>query len=149
MPEQAAGVTAPQISMTVRVVSGVVVVASGGRSPTDEEWANFMEVLDQAPNANVLVVAGKRRVGPAQRAALRDRLTKNSRQLALVTSSTMARGVGIALSWFTDRVRVFGPADFQEAVGHVGMDPASLDAVIALVKETRSRIPDIPVLPGE
>lgn len=132
-------------SMFFERVGDVVLVASGGQASSDEEWSRFLAMLDDA-GGNILVIAGKRRPSPEQRGQLRDRLA-GGRYLALVTGSTLSKGVGIALSWFTKRVRVFDPEALASAMEHVGLGAEHAAEVRSFIDDARGALPDLPDLP--
>ena len=116
-----------------------VTLALHGRSfPTDEEWAEFIalvrRVFDEVGWSTEKVVGIAVTDGGAPTARHRLQLREmfaghEAARAALLTTSRLARGIGIAVSLFLPRVRIFAPRDVGAAARHLGLRDDELDGL--------------------
>lgn len=119
-------------TMEHQIVEGVMVMNHTEQNPSDGEWEAMMnEVkafsggLSDMPSL-VRTLGG----GPSlkQRARIAEVFNKNAK-VAIITSSKVARSVGVAVSWFMPHVRTFELSAVDEALAHLKLTPKQEQAV--------------------
>jgi hypothetical protein len=103
-------------------------------SPTDEEWAEYMQAL---AIAMVALKGDKRGIrgmsisdGGGPNAKQREEINEFMRQftggrgtISIVTANPFVRGIIKALSWFNPQARGFSPDQMTEAIDYLGLTP--------------------------
>ena len=117
-------------TMGFRREGRLLVIVHGPRSPTDLEWATFLkEMQTYGPRQHLRVVTYSYGGGPdgKQRKAAtdldRDPARHDYVMVALLTSSTIMRSMGPALSWFLRNMKIFGLNADAEAFHFLGLTP--------------------------
>ena len=110
-------------NMLMSTVDRVLLVAHGEQPPTDEEWAAFMSGFANHGVDDALVLVWTEGAAPnvSQRRELTDLLAGRAVPIAVLSSSTLVRGVATAISWFNRKVRVFAPHDADAAITFLGV----------------------------
>lgn len=118
-------------TMSFRREGRVLVIVHGRHSPTDLEWATFLkEMQTYGARQQLRVVTYSYGGGPdgKQRKIATDLNKDPARHdyvmVALLTSSSIMRGMGAALSWFLRNLKVFGLDGDVEAFKYLGLTPA-------------------------
>jgi hypothetical protein len=104
---------------------GLMLLAHTTRPPNDAEWdPYFRELVKHDPKLlrNLVFTDGGAPSG-AQRKQVNDFLNGQASTAAVVTMSTMVRGVVTALSWFNAQVKAYSPNDLGGALQHLGVRP--------------------------
>ncbi|MCA9607977.1 MAG: hypothetical protein KC619_20345 [Myxococcales bacterium] len=110
--------------MSWRRLGRVYVAVHGDRSPSDAEWAAYLAGVDRSiplETQRVLVVSAGGAPSSAQRKRMVDAMDGAQVPVAIVTTSLLTRGVGVAIRWFNPCVEVFGPSQLQGALDHLGL----------------------------
>jgi hypothetical protein len=104
--------------------------------PTPEEWAHYVrdiQALGPLVGQKVLV----RSYGGGPDSAMRKRLIEvlgtQANKTALLTSSPVMRGIGIAVGWFNRLLRVFGLNDLEAAFAYLELTSAEQQKVLEKV----------------
>ena len=101
-----------------------VLVAFGSRPPDDDEWKGYTEFLRNLNGiiGRALIMSRGGTLESHRRKevdAILDARWKRDRRLAVVTNSTVARGVVKALSLIDPTYRAFAPADMDAALTYL------------------------------
>ncbi len=112
---------------------GVVVVVHAPGEPTDAEFGDFLADVRAASVRGIVVMAPKAKLSPKQRKDIQKWFQQSGARGAVLTDSTVTRGVVTALGWFKVPIRAFAPSDHLGAFDYVGVMPerrAELEQVI-------------------
>jgi hypothetical protein len=121
-------------------VGEVFVGVLGFETPTNRDWQRWMDLLEGALRENVtilrLIVTDGGGPTASQRAALERISSEAQTRAALITPSTLARGIFTAVSWFHPKntMAAFRPGQLDEALRFLGVGAekkAELDRIIA------------------
>lgn len=110
-------------SLATRGLGNYVVFVHGTLAPPQAEWNMVLDLFRNHPNltaARTLVYTEGAAPSAAQRADLNAVLGKVKMPTAVMTSSTISRAAGTALSWLNPGFRVFAATDFDGAFDHLG-----------------------------
>jgi hypothetical protein len=132
--------------MAMRVVDDVLVFVHTEQTPDDVEWAQCLDlqnlVQDRA-KFKVLIFSAGAAINAKQRAELKERFGAHRPPTALLTSSSVTRGVGTAIGWFNPNFKVFGPHALEEALDHLQLKgPGRIRAAAALLELKRELFGD-------
>lgn len=115
--------------MRTEIVDGVLLVVHGHEPPTDEEWEAYLGqvklvVATGRPRAIAVTEGGAPSL--SQRTQL-NRILRGTRAVgAVVSESSLVRGIVTALSWFNRGVRSFSPDALDDACAHLGLSDAQV-----------------------
>jgi len=107
----------------------VYLYVSSKRPPTDPDWNEYLawlrETAKETPvRTELLSIVYDRSTGPnaSQRKQLTDATVNWKLRVAVVTPSTVARGVVTAMNWFKkDAYEAFPPEEFDRAIKFLGV----------------------------
>lgn len=125
------------------------------KTPSDEEWDEYLCVLSEAAETLQGNSRGLRALsisdggGPSARQRHRlkifmQRHTEGRNLVAVVTSDAIVRGIVKALNWFNPQTRAFAPHELPAAISYLqltpqlrqALDPALRDALLAYPVES-------------
>ena len=125
-------------------VGDLAIMIAGPKPPLDMEWDRYVDFLEAmgtpGPSSRTLAItAGGAPTNP-QRARLEKRIgaRRKGSKLAVVTSSTFARGVLNGWALVRPGYRAFAPEKLDEALRFLDVSPQSAREVEALVRELRA-----------
>lgn len=124
--------------MSWRRIGRLVVTVHTDAAPDDEEWAGYVALVrDRLPpeTHRVLVVSAGGGPNIKQRKMMVDALNGSRVPVAILSSSLVMRGTGIAISWFNPSLKVFGPEAFDAAVEHLGLTPSERVESARVIRE--------------
>ena len=128
--------------MAAKVVGNYCLFVHTDAPPTDEEWSLVLEfyrgVADLGALRTLVFTEGAA-PNAAQRARLKTATHGAKIPIAVLTSSTIARGAGIAIGWFNPLFRVFAPDEIERAMDH--LDAANGDR--ELLKRTLGELKEM------
>lgn len=106
--------------------------------PTDEEWERWLEHFRGRADGRALVESFEG-AGPnaKQRKALAEGARGVALRAAIMTDSTVARGIVTALSWLGIPQRAFLPGNFQQAGDFLGLTKDELAQAVDEVHRLR------------
>lgn len=124
-------------TVLVRVLEGDIVVAVYGESsPLDEEWKEYLAVLEPLSDSYRMVIFSAGGSPSTMQRRDLEAVTRNHKsRVAVVTSSRTARGVVTAISWFDREIKAFAPSKHQEAFAYLELGPDDIDAVLRAVRD--------------
>jgi len=121
----------------------LVVTAHTAAVPDDKEWGDYLAQVDAylpLSGQRILVVsAGGGPNGP-QRKGMTDALGGVKVPVAILTSSMMMRGAGIAVSWFNPSLKVFGPDGLDSALDYLELTPWEHTESIRVLNELQAQL---------
>ncbi|MCK6592642.1 MAG: hypothetical protein L6Q76_34230 [Polyangiaceae bacterium] len=130
--------------LTFQVVRGCMVVVQTAEAPTEEDSAAYLKALipyvDAVSALKVLVVTEGGAPGPAMRQQI-DRIVhphKSRTKFAIVTSSTFARGVLVAIRAINPFYRGFSPNDLEGALRYLEVPAFHVADVVRSVNALRA-----------
>lgn len=108
-------------------------------SPRDEEWNDFLKLLeaqgDNVDKLRLLVVTDGGGPNSAQRTRLETALKGRSVRVAIVTDSAKSRFIASAVSLFNRDHRGFSKAEMSAAYAHLMLTPQECRLVEAALRE--------------
>ncbi|MFZ5890585.1 MAG: hypothetical protein ACOY0T_05900 [Myxococcota bacterium] len=113
--------------MDYRLIDGIFIVVHAARSPSDLEWASFVnELRTTSAHHHRAAIGYSYGGGPdgKQRGMLKEFMKVENRKnvpVALLTNSVMVRGLGVALSWLVRTIKVFPLSGEQAAFEFLGL----------------------------
>lgn len=123
------------MTMNVAAIGRLAVAVHDKAPPTDDEWAQWIEVCARVAlrdDAVALAIAnGGGGPNARQRGQLSERLKARPMKAAVMTNSSVERGIVTVLNWLGLKTRAFQLSQFEEAVGYLGL---SDDESVALQK---------------
>lgn len=130
--------------MAYRVVHGVFCVVHSAANPTEEEWKAYLDyyLAHERQCTRTLVVTQGGGPNAKQRGDTAKVIQSSPTRVAIVTTSTLVRGIATALSWFNKRVQSFGPAEMDAALRHLDVTEANAKLVNAELKKLQATITD-------
>lgn len=102
----------------------LVVTVHTAAVPSDEDWNAYMAQVDAylpLEDQRVLVVSAGGGPNGKQRKMMVDALNGARVPVAIITTSLLMRGAGVAVSWFNPSLKVLGPEDLDAAVEYLGL----------------------------
>ena len=134
--------------MRFGTVEGVLVVVHTSVDPSDEEWTSQCQTVEKhgAELSAVLVYSEGGGPSTKQRSQMRHALGERTAPLtAIMTSSTVVRGIITSLNWFLDnRLSAFEPSELNRALAYIGFAEPS-PARDALVRCLNDRAQELGV----
>jgi hypothetical protein len=132
--------TAPKRTLVNRKAGPSLVVSRETfDSPRDEEWNEFLKLLeeegDNVEKLRLLVVTDGGGPNSAQRTRLEGMLKGRSVRVAIVTDSAKSRFIASAISLFNRDHRGFSRAEIQAAYAHLMLTPQERRLVEAALIE--------------
>lgn len=124
-------------NMGSRIAGQLIVALHGANAPTGPEWEAHLALLGSAARAargslepyRCLVVSDGGMPDSAQRQAstrVIDAANGSRMPVAIVTTSTLVRGIVTAGHWFGLRMQAFAPAELAAASSYLEIEPADL-----------------------
>jgi hypothetical protein len=129
--------------MHVRVSGRFIVFVHGIENPSDEDWNGAMRLLGgllEHPNPGCLVFTLGAAPNAAQRARLKQVTGDRTLRIALLTPSSTARTVGVAIRWFNPEFRAFEPNALDAALDHLGASADERRRVRQLLGELKGEL---------
>lgn len=135
----------PADTMAWRNEGRLAIVVHGPRSPSNLEWARYLNDFRQTP-ADVRVLVYSVGGGPdgAQRAELTEILKHRQMPAVILTRSTIIRAVGAALSWFNRSLKIVAYDAHDAAFSHLGLSADERVRAIELRRELEAVVGSAP-----
>lgn len=128
--------------MAYRVVHGVFCVVHGATNPTDEEWEAYLKyyLANERQCARTLVVTQGGGPSAKQRGDTAKVIQSSPTRVAIVSTSTLVRGIATALSWFNKRVQAFSGNEMDAALKYLEVPQANTIPLLAELKKLQVTI---------
>lgn len=140
-------------TMAFGKVDEFIVIVHGDSSPSDEEWAPWIEYnrrhFAEGGMVKLLIVTDGGAPSATQRQLTNETLAEffleNPKAVrgAIVTASTFVRGVVTALSWFNPGYTAFSPERMDDALKYLEVPPDRRPDVLALIKSLKAQLPTV------
>jgi hypothetical protein len=105
------------------VHEGVAVVVHAPGEPTDAAFDEWLSDMRAATIRGLVVVAPHAKLSAKQRKQVQHWFLQSKARGAVITNSTVARGVVTAISWFKVPIRAFAPGDLTSAFEYASVAP--------------------------
>lgn len=123
-------------NLETRRLGRVVVVRQNAEPPSDQEWAQFLEILREGradfERLRVLVLTEGGGPNAAQRESLARTLAGKTVRVAIVTDSIAVRFTVTVIALFHKDIRSFLTSELRKAHAHLGLQ---LEEVVAVERE--------------
>ena len=133
-------------TMAWRTEGRLNVVVHSSASPTNLEWARFLNDIRPHADGTLRVLVVSHGGGPdgAQRRALAETFPNRDRRMpvAVVTASVLVRGIVAAVHWFNPHIKAFGMDQMPEACRFLDLTPEERALVISLRAELERKLAD-------
>jgi hypothetical protein len=134
-----------------RLVDNVVVVVHTSLPPSNEEWNSYMQTVVAAGRAHSgdlmrcrqLVMTDGGGPNSAQRAAAQKtaaQVNGEAMPVAVVSSSTLVRGIVTAFNWFNMNMKVFSPVDVRAAFDFLRVKESTVQAIWAALDSIQDEL---------
>jgi hypothetical protein len=132
-------------TMAWRTEGRINVAIHGTRSPTDLEWATYLnETRPHVGRPDLCLVVLSRGGSPdgKQRTLLASSIPKGTRKppVALLTDNAIARGVIAAMRLFNPQMKAFATLDLDGAARYLGLTRAERERVEKVLVELESEL---------
>ncbi len=134
-------------SMVFKIVGNVHIVIHGTSEPHDEDWRLYMSAVRGEEQKATGFVKMRTLVfsaggGPTakHRKEINEFLGGRTSPVAIVTSSTIMRGVVTALQWFNPLVRAFSPDNVVAAMQFLGVSEGEAHVVWTEAKRLQTSL---------
>jgi hypothetical protein len=122
----------------------LLVSYQGPRNPSDEEWESYIEVLarlHQVPNGyRYFTISEGGHPSGSQQARVKAVVNGLNPAVAIVSGSIAIRFVGSVLALVNRKVQCFRPDELDEAYAHIGLAPADVPRLEAVVGRLRAQV---------
>ncbi len=132
-------------TMAYRLVGEISLLVHSTRAPSDHEYDGYLEFIATLPpqiRRSMVVTPGP---GPnARQRAKTNEVLKARKQMdakvAVVTDSTMVRGIVTALSWFNREIRVFSMAKIHDALRYLNANPEEASRLLIQLRMMQAEL---------
>jgi hypothetical protein len=128
--------------MGFKILGNLHLVVVGEQDPTSPDWTAYIEAIRaeerrgiDARQMRTLVFSDGGGPNVAQRKVARELLNGRSTPLAIVTGSTLMRGMITSLRWFNPLCRAFPPKEVGEAMRFLGIPGIKYEQIIRSARE--------------
>lgn len=115
-----------------------IYVSAKNKPPSNEDFDPYLQFLTQhlKPGVKARCIVYERFEGitATQRKLMRDVIDPYTPVVAVITSSTIGRGIVTALSWFNKNFKAFSPEDRLAAFRHVGLQDSMAEEVWKVIQ---------------
>lgn len=130
--------------MAYRVVHGVFCVVHSATNPSEEEWKAYLDyyLANERHCTRTLVLTQGGGPNAKQRGDTAKVIQSSPTRVAIVTKSTLVRGIATALSWFNKRVQAFGVNEMDAALRYLDVTDANAKLIQAELKKLQATLTD-------
>lgn len=135
-PSKAAG-------FAVGKLGSLLIYVYGARAPTDAEWkaaVAYYQAAATMATARVLVYSNGGAPGAKQRAHFVRLSNGKTVRIAVLTMSALARAAAVAFRWFNPTLRLFTPAELEDALEFLSVPPAGRPDVRLMLENLKCDI---------
>jgi len=118
-------------NLAIKVIDRLFLVAYGAASPSEEEWANYLAMVERhgIERTMQIIVTDGGEPTSAQRRRLNDLLAGRFVPVAVVSPSATVRETVTALSWFNRKIKAFPPSGLREAIAYLEIPTNRVDLI--------------------
>lgn len=129
-------------NMAAKAVGNLGIAVFNANAPTDEEWAEMIQVVKKADLARFRGLSFSDGGAPnsTQRRMMNAALGGKSPLSAVVTHSAMARGVVTAMGWFNPNIKAFAPTELDEALRFLNVNRSEFEFIKLEIRSLVTRL---------
>jgi hypothetical protein len=129
-------------TMAVKVIDRLFLVVFGAAAPTDEEWSDYLALVERHGIDKTMQITWSEGGGPTptQRRALENLLDGRAVPVAVLTSSLMVRVTVTALSLFNRRIKAFPPNGLGDAMFFLEIPGSRRETIQGALRDLRSQL---------
>ena len=134
-------------TMTHKVVENrLMICVHNAKAPNQREWSEYVNALKklQLDKACQIVFTTGGAPSASQRKDITDLTTGRHHKVAVVTPSTIVRGVVTALNWFNPDVTAFAPDGMRAAFEYLGVSGMDVRMILLELRVLCESLGDIP-----
>jgi hypothetical protein len=143
--------TSREKNIAFATLNSYVIYVGGRRPPRDDEWIELFDFVEQSGMTDgvarrCLTISEGGSPSLAQQKIMFERIHRTLEmapgyiKVAIVTPSTFARGVGLALSLLSPSFKVFRPDEMAQAYAYLGITPAFAGEIERIVQSLRATL---------
>lgn len=143
--------TSREKNIAYAILNSYVIYVGGRRPPRDDEWLELFDFVDQSGMTEgvarrCLLISDGGSPSLAQQKLMLERIQRplevapGSIKAAIVTPSTFARGVALALSQLSPIFKTFRPDEMAQAYVYLGITPAFAEQIERVVQSLRATL---------
>lgn len=132
-------------TMAFAIVENLILTMNTDQAPSSTEWNEYVTALRAYTSANPDLSRARNIVftdggapNSAQRKELNDILKGRHVMVAVISNSTIVRGVVTAFAWFNPDARVFAPDATASAYAYLQLSDAEVELVEKQAKKLRA-----------
>jgi hypothetical protein len=115
-------------------IDTALIVVHAAKPPSDSDWNRLMREPLVATKG-CIVVAGATKLDAKKRRLLAENVKNLDIKVAVLVSSSVARGIVTALGWLVGGYRAFEMSELEQAAAYVGLPTARAADVQRVVRE--------------
>jgi hypothetical protein len=129
-------------NMAFKVVDRLFIVVYGAGDPTDEEWRDYLKVVEQhgIDRTMQLVFTEGGRPNSSQSGYLTGLLKGRTVPVAVLSASAGVRARVTAMSWFNRKIRAFAPSAIRDAIAYLEIPASRTDLIVREIDKLRLEI---------
>jgi hypothetical protein len=129
-------------NMAITVIDRLFIVVYGTENPTDEEWRDYLGLVQRHGIDRTMQLIATDGGGPTavQRRVLNDVLSGRAVPVAVVTGSARIRTTVNALSWFNRRIKAFTPSGLREAIAYLEIPASRTELIVRELDRLRHEL---------
>jgi hypothetical protein len=129
-------------NMAITVIDRLFIVVYGTTNPTDEEWRDYLALVERHGIDRTMQLIATDGGGPTsvQRRILNEILAGRAVPVAVVSGNARIRGTVTALSWFNRSIRAFPPSGLRDAIAYLEIPASRTDLIMREMARLRHEL---------
>lgn len=129
-------------NMAITVIDRLFIVVYGAENPTDEEWRDYLDLVERHGIDRTMQLIATDGGGPtaAQRRVLNDILAGRAVPVAVVSESARVRMIVTGLSWFNRRIKAFPETGLRDAIAYLEIPASRTDLIMRAMAKLRHEL---------
>lgn len=134
-------------NMVSKVIKNLGISVHTAKPPTNEEWQELITLMQPSDVANFRAISLTDGGAPnsAQRKSMNDYLAGRVPLSAVVTQSTVVRGVVTAMSWFNPNIKSFSPEELDAALVHLKVNRSEFALIKKEIRTLANSFGNVPM----
>jgi hypothetical protein len=129
-------------NLAIQVIDRLFIVAYGATSPTDEEWSDYLGLVQRHGidrTQHIIFTEGGAPTS-AQRRRVAALLDGRAVPVAVLSASARVRAMVTALSWLNPRIKAFPPSALPEALDFLDVPASRADLIAGALHKLRADV---------
>jgi len=129
-------------TMATTVIDRLVIVALGTTDPSDEEWKEYLKLIERQgiERTQHLIVTEGGEPAFGQRRQLNALVAGRKVPVAVVSASPWVRATVAVLSWFNRRIKPFPASRLRDAIAYLEIPSTRIDLITRKLDELRREL---------